>query len=77
MCSSAEALLAGASELSHSRHVVELRCTEGFSLVVSRAWESDSCKGMSCWMQESGQKIALLRAPVCRYPKRNYILLEG
>jgi hypothetical protein len=77
MCTGAEALLAGASEHSHSHHVGELRCTEGFSLAVSRGWEDDGCEGMSRWMQESGQKIAVLRAPVCRYPKRNYIFLEG
>jgi len=73
---SAEALLAGISEYSHGRHVGELRCTEGFSLAVSCAWEDDGFQGMPRWMKASCQKIVLLRAPVCRYPKRNYVLLE-
>lgn len=77
MCKSAEALLAVISKHSHGRHVGVLCCTEGFILAVSRAWEVEGCQGMSLWMQVSCQKIVLLRAPVCRYPKTNYLLLEG
>jgi len=71
MCTKAEALLAGISEHSHGHHVGELRCTEGFSLAVSRAWEDDGFQGISRWMQAFCQKIVLLRAPVCRHPRRN------
>jgi len=74
MCTSAEVLLAGISEHSHGCHVDELCCTEGFSLEVSRAWEDDGFLGISRWMHASCQKIALLKTPVCRYPKRNCIL---
>ena len=68
MCTNAEGLLAGISEHSHERHVGDLRCTEGFSLAGSRAWEDVGCQGMSRWMRAFCQKNCPPKGPCMSVP---------